>query len=108
MLKVLKVSIEFGAWSLENDGEDADIVSSITKAYSSDAAIRIVENAIQIHGGVGFTWEHNLHFYLKRAYRLAYMFKSPVDEREKIATTILDELIIKNENNISESTKALT
>lgn len=86
-----KVAIEYGSWSLENEGEDADIISSMMKAYSADATIRIVQDAIQIHGGVGMTWEHNLHFYLKRAFRLGNMFKTPVEEREKLAKSILDQ-----------------
>ncbi|WP_017379059.1 acyl-CoA dehydrogenase family protein [Paenisporosarcina sp. TG-14] len=85
-----KVSIEYGAWTVENEGEDHEIISTISKAYSSDAAIRIVENSIQIHGAVGFTWEHDLHFYLKRAYRLANMCKTPYEEREKVASYLID------------------
>jgi hypothetical protein len=88
----IKVSVEFGAWSIENEGEDADIVSSIAKAYASDSAIRIVEDSIQIHGGVGYTWEHDLHLYLKRAYRLANMYKTPNQERERIANYLGNQL----------------
>ncbi|WP_019416248.1 acyl-CoA dehydrogenase family protein [Paenisporosarcina sp. TG20] len=86
-----KVSVEFGAWTLENMGEDYEIISSISKAYSSDAATRIVENSIQVHGAIGFTWEHDLHFYLKRAYRLANIYKTPYQEREKVATYLMGE-----------------
>lgn len=86
-----KISVEFGAWTLENKGEDYEIISSISKAYSSDAAIRIVEHSIQIHGAIGFSWEHDLPFYLKRAYRLANMFKTPYEEREKIAAYLIKD-----------------
>lgn len=84
-----KVAIEFGAWAIENNGEDKDIVSPIAKAYSSDAARRIVQEAIQLHGGIGFAWEHDLHFYLKRTYRLANMSGTPYEEREEIASYLL-------------------
>lgn len=87
-----KVAVEFGAWSIENQGEDKDIISPIAKAYSSDAALRIVQDSIQLHGGVGYTWEHDLHFYLKRAYRLANMSDSPYEEREKIASYLLGDI----------------
>lgn len=100
-----KVAIEFGAWTIENEGEDNEIISSISKAYSSDAAIRIVENSIQIHGAVGFTWEHDLHFYLKRAYRLANMVKTPYEEREKVASLLIDENVISKNSNFETVVK---
>lgn len=86
-----KVANEFGAWTIENEGEDHEIVSSIAKSYASDAAIRIVEHSIQIHGAVGYTWEHDLHFYLKRVHRLANTFKTPYEEREKVASYLIGE-----------------
>ena len=95
-----KVSIEFGAWSVENEGEDHDIVSTIAKAYSADAAIRVVESSIQVHGAVGFTWEHDLHFYLKRAYRLANMNKTSYEEREKVASYFMGDLSPVNNKKI--------
>ena len=92
-----KVTLEFGAWSIENDGEDHDIVATISKAYSSDAALKVVESAIQLHGAVGFTWEHDLHFYLKRAHRLSSISKTPYEERQKVAD------YLQNQKNISEN-----
>ena len=86
-----KVTLEFGAWSIENDGEDHDIVATISKAYSSDAALKVVESAIQLHGAVGFTWEHDLHFYLKRAHRLSSISKTPYEERQKVVGHLLEQ-----------------
>lgn len=95
-----KVTLEFGAWSIENDGEDKDIVATISKAYSSDAALNVVESAIQLHGAVGFTWEHDLHFYLKRAHRLCSISKTPYEERQIVAEYMQDQKsVLKNEQN---------
>ena len=46
---------------------DALAAASMAKAYSSDAGWRVTASALQVHGGIGFTWEHDLHFFLKRA-----------------------------------------
>ena len=41
----------------------------MAKAYAGDAGFRVTASALQVHGGIGFTWEHDLHFFLKRATR---------------------------------------
>jgi alkylation response protein AidB-like acyl-CoA dehydrogenase len=46
---------------------DATLAASIAQAYNSDLAVRAAEEAVQLHGGIGMTWEHPAHLYLKRA-----------------------------------------
>ncbi|QNP74057.1 acyl-CoA/acyl-ACP dehydrogenase [Streptomyces roseirectus] len=48
-------------------GEDVEVAVAVAQAYASPAAVRIVEEALQLHGGIGMTWEHPVHLYLKRA-----------------------------------------
>lgn len=55
------------AMALDGDPVDADRAVSVAKAYVSDAAGRIAGEALQLHGGIGFTWEHDLHLFLRRA-----------------------------------------
>ena len=55
------------AMVLDADPADAERAVSVAKAYASDAAGRIAGEALQLHGGIGFTWEHDLHLYLRRA-----------------------------------------
>ena len=55
------------AMALDADGQHADRAVSVAKAYVSDAINHVAGEALQLHGGIGFTWEHDLHLYLRRA-----------------------------------------
>jgi alkylation response protein AidB-like acyl-CoA dehydrogenase len=46
---------------------DTDVAVAVAKAYCSEVAVRAAEECVQMHGGIGFTWEHPAHLYLKRA-----------------------------------------
>ena len=71
-------------------GGDADLaqVASIAKAYCSEAYMACAGEAIQIHGGVGFTWEYDPHLYFKRAQASEQMFGTPAYHRERIARAL--------------------
>jgi alkylation response protein AidB-like acyl-CoA dehydrogenase len=57
----------WAAWCVaEGDGQ-APIAAAAAKSYAADAAVSACERSIQVHGGIGFTWEHPLHRYYKRA-----------------------------------------
>src|SRR5205823_7539253 len=57
----------WAAWAVAVQDEEAPIAAASAKAYASDVAVTVCEYAIQAHGGIGFTWEHPLHRYYKRA-----------------------------------------
>ncbi|MEX2393604.1 MAG: acyl-CoA dehydrogenase family protein [Actinomycetota bacterium] len=57
----------YAAYALANDLPDAKFAVSVAKAYCSDAAHSVTGECIQLHGGIGFTWEHDAHLYFKRA-----------------------------------------
>ena len=57
----------WAAWCVDTDDETATRAASSAKAFAADAAVRSAERAIQLHGGIGFTWEHVLHRFYKRA-----------------------------------------
>ena len=57
----------YAAWAAREDREDAPLLASMAKSYLSDAYRHISAENIQIHGGVGFTWEYDCHLYFKRA-----------------------------------------
>jgi len=57
----------WAAWSLAVDDADGSIAASTAKTWAGDASKRVMASALQVHGGIGFTWEHDLHLYLKRA-----------------------------------------
>ena len=55
----------YAAWAADNEPETAPLAASMAKAYASDAGVRVTNASLQVHGGIGFTWEHDLHLYLK-------------------------------------------
>ena len=59
----------WAAWCLAADDPDQSIAASTAKTWGSDASKRVMASALQVHGGIGFTWEHDLHLFMKRAAR---------------------------------------
>ncbi|HEY1741491.1 MAG TPA: acyl-CoA dehydrogenase family protein [Acidimicrobiia bacterium] len=58
----------WAAWSLGHDpADEASVAASTAKCWASDASKRVMASGLQVHGGIGFTWEHDLHFFMKRA-----------------------------------------
>ena len=78
------------AWALEHDPQQAPLACAMAKAWASDAGPRVVSSAIQVHGGVGFTWEHDLHFYLKRAQANASALGGAREQRARVAALVFD------------------
>ena len=62
----------------------------MAKAYASDAGTRVTGASLQVHGGIGFTWEHDLHLFLKRAIADAVMFGDARWHREQVAQMVID------------------
>ena len=57
----------WAAWAAEAEPETLPLASSMAKSLASDAGWNVTSSALQVHGGIAFTWEHDLHFFLKRA-----------------------------------------
>jgi alkylation response protein AidB-like acyl-CoA dehydrogenase len=77
-------AVYYAAWALTAGAEDAAVAASICKAYVSEAARKVCGDAIQVHGGIGFTWEYDLHLYMKRAKALEPLFGDAQFHRELI------------------------
>ena len=60
----------------------------MAKAYASDAGWRVADQAIQVHGGIGFTWEYDLHLYFKRAKTLEATWGDADHHRELIVRRV--------------------
>jgi alkylation response protein AidB-like acyl-CoA dehydrogenase len=75
----------YAAWTADHEPESLPLAASMAKAYASDAGSRVTTSSLQVHGGIGFTWEHDLHFFLKRAQTDAHLFGSPRSHRERVA-----------------------
>ena len=79
----------WAAWALDHDPEAASMAANCAKAYASDAAVNVTRSALQVHGGIGFTWEHDLHLFLKRAEANAHAFGDASWHREQLAAGLL-------------------
>jgi alkylation response protein AidB-like acyl-CoA dehydrogenase len=77
-------AVYYAAWALNAGAEDAALASSVCKAYVSEAARQVCGDAIQVHGGIGFTWEYDLHLYMKRAKALEPLWGDAEYHRELI------------------------
>jgi alkylation response protein AidB-like acyl-CoA dehydrogenase len=67
------------------EGADASVAASMAKSYACGAAVDVVGKAMQLHGGIGYTWESGVHAYLKRAMLNRALFGSPVEHRRLLA-----------------------
>jgi alkylation response protein AidB-like acyl-CoA dehydrogenase len=79
----------YAAWAADASPDDLPVAASMAKAYASDAGWRVANASLQVHGGIGFTWEHDLHLWLKRAKADAAMFGDAHWHRERVADAIL-------------------
>jgi len=79
----------WAAWALDHDPDTAYMAANSAKAYASDAAVNVARSALQVHGGIGFTWEHDLHLFLKRAEANAHAYGDARWHREQVAATLL-------------------
>ena len=77
------------AWAADADPDAFPLSASMAKAYASDAGWRVPDASIQVHGGIGFTWEHDLHFFLKRGRANASMYGDARWHREQVAKRVL-------------------
>ena len=80
----------YAAWALEENVPDASISVSIAKMYASDAARNVGNHGIQVHGGMGFTWENDVHLYYKRAKSSETAFGDSTYHRERIARLVIN------------------
>jgi alkylation response protein AidB-like acyl-CoA dehydrogenase len=78
------------AWAVTEGATNAALAVSIAKAYCSDAFREVGNRGVQVHGGIGFTWEHDLHLYYKRSKASEVMFGDATYHRERIARVVVD------------------
>jgi alkylation response protein AidB-like acyl-CoA dehydrogenase len=78
----------YAAWALDENSPEAPLAVSMAKAYVSDAFRRVAAAGIQLHGGIGFTWEHDLHLYFKRAKGSEFTFGDATHHRERVAQLV--------------------
>jgi alkylation response protein AidB-like acyl-CoA dehydrogenase len=88
MLKQVEGSrslVYYAGWAADAAPDEFSLAASMAKAYASDAGWQVSASALQVHGGIGFTWEHDLHWFLKRAKTDGVLYGSARDHRERVA-----------------------
>ena len=80
--------VMYMAWAVTEDDPEAPLAVSIAKAWLSDVYPRTTGQGIQIHGGIGMTWDHDMHLYFKRAKASEVLFGDADYHREMVATLI--------------------
>jgi len=83
----------YAAWALSAGDPDASAAASTAKVWSSDAAKRVMASGLQVHGGIGFTWEHDLHLYMKRSQFDRLSYGDAVFHRERLAGLLRSRLL---------------
>ena len=81
----MKSAAYYGLWAVSSGGDELPLVASVAKAFCSDGYTMVATENIQIHGGIGFTWEHPAHLYLKRARSSRVLLGGPDFHREIVA-----------------------
>ena len=85
-------AVYWAACAIDEASCDAEIAVHAAKSFAADAFFMVAGNMIQLHGGIGFTWEHDAHLYFKRARSIQSMLGSGNHHRERIAAIVLGDV----------------
>jgi alkylation response protein AidB-like acyl-CoA dehydrogenase len=81
----------YACWALDDaSAEEAHRAATIARAFASDAFPALGGSAIQVFGGIGFTWEHDIHLYFKRLLSTAYVIGTASGHLEELASIAID------------------
>lgn len=80
----------YAAWTADQDPGGLSAAASLCRSFCSDAFVAAAAANVQVHGGIGFTWEHDAHLYLKRANTSKELFGSPTLHRERLSQAMLE------------------
>ncbi|BCO98569.1 MULTISPECIES: acyl-CoA dehydrogenase family protein [Mycobacterium avium complex (MAC)] len=87
-LQASKAATYYAAMAVAADADDAEEAASVAKAYTSSAIAALTSEALQVHGGIGFTWEHDLHLYHRRAKANQVLFGDQYLHHERLAAAL--------------------
>jgi alkylation response protein AidB-like acyl-CoA dehydrogenase len=91
----------YAAWALDNNAPDARAAVSVAKVYASDACREVGNRGVQVQGGMGFTWENDVHLYYRRAKASEIAFGDATFHRERIARLIIDQMNVRTAVGVS-------
>ncbi len=81
-------AIYFAAWALDAEPESAQRAAATAKIYTSDASREVANRGVQVHGGIGFTWEHDLQLFYKRSKASEILFGDAGYHRARLADLV--------------------
>ena len=84
-IELARVAVHYAAWASDAEAPDREVAAAMAKAYAAEAANYVTAECIQIHGGIGYTWENDAHLYLRRAKVDDLLFGSQGFQRERVA-----------------------
>jgi alkylation response protein AidB-like acyl-CoA dehydrogenase len=84
----------WAAWCVAEGDEQAPVAAAAAKSFAAEAAVQVCETAIQVHGGIGFTWEHVLHRLYKRALWIESFAASGSSLRAEVAASLLEQPLV--------------
>jgi alkylation response protein AidB-like acyl-CoA dehydrogenase len=87
-VELARSAASYAAWCAATGDPDLPVASAMAAAYCSEAFSRVASLNIQLHGGIGFTWEHPAHLYLKRAKASELLFGGPATWRGRLAELV--------------------
>lgn len=87
-VEMARSAMYYAAWASSDNEAELPLAASVAKAYCGDAYSRVALTGIQVHGGIGFTWEHDMHLYYKRAKANELFLGDPAHHREIVARLI--------------------
>jgi alkylation response protein AidB-like acyl-CoA dehydrogenase len=88
----MRSAVYHAAWALGAGDPDRSVAASTAKTWCSDAGRRVMASGLQVHGGVGFTWEHDLHLYVKRAQLDGVSFGDATWHRDRLGALLRAKL----------------
>jgi alkylation response protein AidB-like acyl-CoA dehydrogenase len=87
-VEMSRSAMYFAAWTASENDPELPLAASIAKAFCGDAFTRVASNGIHVHGGIGFTWEHDMHLYFKRAKTNEVFLGDPTYHRDLVAKMV--------------------
>jgi alkylation response protein AidB-like acyl-CoA dehydrogenase len=84
----------YAAWALDAGAPDAGLAASVAKSYVGEASRKVCGSSIQVHGGIGFTWEYDLHLFFKQAKYFEAMYGDAEHHRERVLREILAPIAV--------------
>lgn len=89
-LELARVGMHYAAWTSDNETDDREQSVALSKSWTSEAAIDVTGDGIQVHGGVGFTWENLSHLFFKRAKANDLLLGGQTFHRQRVAAAVID------------------